>query len=75
MIRFVQLYEEHNCLWNMHMLLYQNKQVWESTVKEIITNMILVDSGKDSVKERLKVAWNTFPQVTNTCLPMKKASK
>lgn len=74
MIRFVQLYEEHN-LWNMRMLLYQNKQVWESTVKEMITNTILVDSGKDNVKDRLKVAWNTFPQVTNTCLPMKNASK
>jgi len=52
-IQFVQLYKEHNGLRNSFCTRTNSHD--EISVKEIITNIIFQDFGKDDVKKRLKV--------------------
>ena len=49
----MQLYQEHNDLWNSFCT--RTSRHDKSSVKEIITNLILQDCGKDNVKERVQV--------------------
>ena len=62
----MQLYQEHNDLWNSFCT--RTSRHDKSSVKEIITNLILQDCGKDNVKEKCKLI-ETSPhlEMTLTC--------
>jgi len=50
----VELYKEHECLWNMNSTLYKRKDVRQSALEEIVGKMGLENFTTEDAKQKIK---------------------
>ncbi|XP_064107225.1 uncharacterized protein LOC135216112 isoform X3 [Macrobrachium nipponense] len=60
--KFVQLYMEHECLWNMHTEIYRNKAARQSALIDICKKMEIENYTINDVKQKIKSLRTTFKQ-------------
>jgi hypothetical protein len=56
--KYVELYKEHECLWNMNSTLYKRKAVRHSALEEIVRKMGL----ENFTKQKIKILRVTYQQ-------------
>jgi hypothetical protein len=54
--KYVELYKEHECLWNMNSTLYKRKDARQSALEEIVRKMGLENFTKQKTK-RLRATY------------------
>ena len=52
--KYVELYNEHECLWNMNSTLYKRKDVRQSALEEIVRKMGLENFTTEDAKQKKK---------------------
>ncbi|XP_076034871.1 uncharacterized protein LOC143021336 [Oratosquilla oratoria] len=60
--KFVMLYKEHECLWNMHSEMYRNKLARQSALSDICVQMDVENFGINDAKQKIKILRTTFQQ-------------
>lgn len=61
-LKFVELYHDHDCLWNMTCETYKNKEMREKAVEAIIREMNKDGFGIPEVKQKIKNIRSTYNQ-------------
>ncbi|CAH1108231.1 unnamed protein product [Psylliodes chrysocephalus] len=61
-VKFVKLYRDEECLWNLQLLIYRNKQAREAAIKKIVDAMGIEDFGPTEVKNKIKNLRSTYVQ-------------
>lgn len=61
-IKFVELYREHECLWNMSKSIYRNKNMRQRAIEAIMTAMSRDGFGVAEVKQKIKNIRSTYNQ-------------
>ncbi|KAI4455587.1 hypothetical protein MML48_9g00001466 [Holotrichia oblita] len=61
-IKFVEYYREHECLWNVSLPIYKNKQPRESAIQKIVEAMNIPDFKTHDVKNKIKNLKSTYNQ-------------
>ena len=51
---YVELYKEHECLWNMNSTLYKRTDVTQSALEEIVRKMGLENFTTEDAKQKIK---------------------
>lgn len=59
---FVELYKEYECLWNMNITLYRNKNAREAAIVKIIESMGMENFTTEDVKQKIKSLRGTYQQ-------------
>jgi hypothetical protein len=52
--KYVELYKEHECLWNMNSTLYKIKDARNSALEEIVRKMGLENFTTEDAKQKIK---------------------
>jgi hypothetical protein len=52
--KYVELYKEHECLWNMNSTLYKIKDARKSALEEIVRKMGLENFTTEDAKQKIK---------------------
>jgi hypothetical protein len=52
--KYVELYKEHECLWNMNSTLYRRKDARKSALEEIVRKMGLENFTTEDAKQKIK---------------------
>lgn len=60
--KFVILYREHECLWNMYNELFRNKQARQTALNDMCVKMELENFGINDAKLKIKSLRATFQQ-------------
>ena len=60
--KFVELYKEHECLWNMNSTLYKRKDAGQSALEEIVRKMGLENFITEEAKQKIKSLRATYQQ-------------
>ena len=60
--KFVMLYKEHECLWNMHSEMYRNKQARQTALNDICANMDIDNFEIQDVRQKIKSIRSTYQQ-------------
>lgn len=63
--KFVMLYKDHECLWNMHTEKYRNKQARQTALSDICVKMEIEHFGINEAKMKIKSLRATFQQEQN----------
>lgn len=71
-VKFVELYREHECLWNMSSPTYKNKNNCQAAIENIIEEMGIPGFGIVEVKNKIKNLRSTYNQEV---LKIKKSAK
>lgn len=71
-LKFVQLYREHECLWNMSSPNYKNKTLRQNAIEAIIKEIALPGFGVNEVRNKIKNLRSTYNQEV---LKIKKSAK
>lgn len=61
-LKFVQLYREKPCLWDIKTPIYKNKQARDSAYKEIEDTMGIEGFGVQEIKNKIKNLRSTYSQ-------------
>lgn len=61
-LKFVEEYRHHEYLWNVHYVLYKNKQARESAYSSIANVMNISNFGIAEVKVKIKNLRSTYSQ-------------
>lgn len=61
-LKFVQLYREHECLWDMSSPNYKNKTLRQNAIEAIIKEMALPGFGVNEVRNKIKNLRSTYNQ-------------
>jgi hypothetical protein len=51
---YVELYKEHECLWNINRTLYRRKDARQSALKEVVRKMGLQNFTTEDAKQKIK---------------------
>lgn len=70
--KLVDLYIEHECLWNLTSVTYRNKNMRQAAEKEIIEKFGMNGFGLAELKQKIKNLRCTYNQ---ECLKIKKSKK
>ena len=60
--KYVELYKEHECLWNMNSTLYKRKDARQSELEEIVRKMGLENFATEDAKQKIKSLRVTYQQ-------------
>ena len=60
--KYVELYKEHECLWNMNSTLYKRKDARQSALEEIVRKMGLENFATEDAKQKIKSLRVTYQQ-------------
>jgi len=60
--KYVELYKEHGCLWNMNNTLYKRKDARQSALEEIVRKMGLENFTTKDAKQKSKSLRATYQQ-------------
>ena len=60
--KYVELYKEHECLWNMNSTLYKRKYARKSALEEIVRKMGLENFTTEDAKQKIKSLRATYQQ-------------
>jgi len=60
--KYVELYKEHKCLWNMNSTLYKRKDARQSVLEERVRKMGLENFNTDDAKQKIKSLRATYQQ-------------
>jgi len=60
--KYVELYKEHECLWNMNSILYKRKDARQSALEEIVRKMGLENFTIEDAKHKIKSLRATYQQ-------------
>jgi len=60
--KYVELYKEHECLWNMNSTLYKRKDARQSVLEEIVRKMGLESFTTEDAKQKIKSLRPTYQQ-------------
>jgi hypothetical protein len=60
--KYVELYKEHECLWNMNNTLYKRKEARQSALEEIVGKMGLENFTTEDAKRNIKSLRATYQQ-------------
>jgi len=60
--KYVELYTEHECLWNMNSTLYRRKDARQSALDEIVRKMGLENFTTEEAKQKIKSLRATYQQ-------------
>jgi hypothetical protein len=52
--KYVELYKEHECLWNMNSTLYKRKDARQSALEEIVRKVGLENFATEDAKQKIK---------------------
>jgi hypothetical protein len=63
--KYVELYKEHECLWNMNSTLYKRKDARQSALEEIVGKMRLENFTTEDAKQKIKRLRATYQQESN----------
>jgi len=58
----VELYKEHECLWNMNRILYKRKDARQSALEEIVRKMGLENFTTEDAKQKIRSLRATYQQ-------------
>lgn len=61
-LKFVELYRDHECLWNTQLLVYRNKQARATAIKSIVNEMNITGFNDVDVKNKIKNLRSTYGQ-------------
>uniref|UniRef100_T1HAF1 MADF domain-containing protein n=1 Tax=Rhodnius prolixus TaxID=13249 RepID=T1HAF1_RHOPR len=61
-VRFVELYREHDCLWNGYCKKYKNKEVRQKALESIREKMNWSTLSTDEIKQKIKNLRSTYNQ-------------
>lgn len=61
-VKFVELYREHECLWNSNLLVYRNKQARDAAIKKLVEEMGIEGFGAVDAKNKIKNLRSTYMQ-------------
>ncbi|CAH2098176.1 unnamed protein product [Euphydryas editha] len=59
-LRLVQLYRQHECLWDIRSEAYKNKQMRMSALKQICEAMDIKGLNIDEIKTKIKIIRSTY---------------
>lgn len=59
-LKFVQLYREHECLWDKRCDAYKNKEMRASALEQLRVGMNIEELTLDEVKSKIKSIRNTY---------------
>jgi hypothetical protein len=59
---YVELYKEHECLWNMNSTPYKRKDARQSALEEIVKKMELENFTTEDAKQKIKSLRVTYQQ-------------
>jgi hypothetical protein len=60
--KYVELYREHECLWNMNSTLYKRKDARQGPLEEIVRKMELENFTTEDAKQKIKSLRATYQQ-------------
>jgi hypothetical protein len=60
--KYVELYKEHECVWNMNSTLYKRKDARQSAVEEMVRKMGLENFTTKDAKQKIKSLRATYQQ-------------
>jgi hypothetical protein len=60
--KYVELYREHECLWNMNSTLYKRKDARQNALEETVRKMGLENFTTDAVKQKIKSLRATYQE-------------
>ena len=60
--KYVELYKEHECLWNMNSTLYKRKDARQSALEEIVRKMGLENFTTEDAKQKIESLRATYQQ-------------
>ena len=58
----MELYKEHECLWNMNRILYKRKDARQSALEEIVRKMGLENFTTEDAKQKIRSLRATYQQ-------------
>ncbi|KAH1010209.1 hypothetical protein HUJ05_004540 [Dendroctonus ponderosae] len=64
-IKFVELYEKEECLWNFRHPVYKHRNARDKAIQNIIKEMNLPDFGVNELKNKIKNIRSTYQQEVN----------
>ncbi|CAH1124926.1 unnamed protein product [Ceutorhynchus assimilis] len=64
-IKFVELYEKSECLWNFRHPAYKNRNARDKAIQYIVDEMNLPDFGSNELKNKIKNIRSTYQQEVN----------
>jgi hypothetical protein len=60
--KYVELYKEHECVWNMNSTLHKRKDSGQSALEEIVRKMGLENFTTEDAKQKIKSLRATYQQ-------------
>lgn len=71
--KFLDLYQQHECLWNQTLVIYKNKDARDTAIQAIIVDMECEGLSIDDIKNKIKTLRTMYKKKLNLVLKSMKS--